>query len=500
MTVAEDDNLGRKATSSIGWVVAERWSSRLVTLAVFAVLARLLDPSEFGLISLATAFMAILQVFVDSGFSKALIQKKTLAPADASTAFWTSLGIAVALYAALALSAGGIAQLFGEPQLAPVLRVLGLALPITALSQTPAALLEREFHFKALSIRQSIGTFAGAVVAVPLALLGAGVWSLVALTLSSAVTATIALWASSHWRPRFEFSPASLRGLWSVGVSVLGIELLDAVQSNIDKILIGAFFSADQLGFYYLAQRVGTILIDMVTSVISRISLTTFSRVQDDLPRLNRIFRQLTFVAAAVSFPIFAFVAILAPQIIPLLFGPGWEAAIPLLWILAPGWAFGTIMYFDRAVMLSTGHERAALGIAVLQSVVGIVAVFLLLPFGVVGVAFSRLSRIVLWPLRLVLLHRFIALTVWRYIGQIARCLGAIAVPGLAMALLQFSAWPDGRAPFWTFALPVAIIGGLFYGALLWATAGPDNRAVLQRAAGPIAGRILRRLRPRPAS
>lgn len=499
MTAAED-NLGRKATSSIGWVVAERWSSRLVTLAVFAVLARLLDPSDFGLISLATAFMAVLQVFVDSGFSKALIQKKTLAAADASTAFWTSLAISLVLYAALFFSAAPLAQLFGEPGLAVVLQVLGLTLPITAISQTPAALLEREFSFKALSIRQSIGTFAGAAVAVPLALAGAGVWALVALSLSSAVAATIALWASSHWRPRFEYSIASLRGLWTVGVSVLGIELLDAIQSNIDKILIGAFFSADELGFYYLAQRVGTILIDMVTSVISRISLTTFSRVQDDLPRLNRIFRQLTFVAAAVSFPIFAFVAILAPQIIPLLFGPGWEAAIPLLWILAPGWAFGTIMYFDRAVMLSTGHARSALGLAVLQSVVGIVAVFLLLPFGVVGVAFSRLSRILLWPLRLFLLHRYIALTVWRYLGQIARCVVAIAVPGAAMALLQFSPWADGRAPFWSFALPVAVLGGAVYAGLLWLVAGHENRAVLQRSAAPILGRVLRRRRPRPAS
>ncbi|MEV8370930.1 lipopolysaccharide biosynthesis protein [Microbacterium sp. NPDC064584] len=494
-----DDNLGRKATRSIGWVVAERWTSRLVTLAVFAVLARLLDPSDFGVISLATAFMAVLQVFVDSGFSKALIQKKTLDEADASTAFWTSLGIALVLYAGVFFSADAIAGLFTEPDLAPVLRVLAIALPISALSQTPAALLEREFHFKALSIRQSIGTFAGAAVAIPLALLGFGVWALVGLALASASASAIALWSSSPWRPRLEYSLASFRSLWTVGASVLGIELLDAIQSNIDKILIGAFFSADELGFYYLAQRVGTILIDLVTSVISRISLTTFSRVQDDLPRLNRIFRQLTFVAASVSFPIFAFVAILAPQIIPMLFGPGWEASIPLLWILAPGWAFGTIMYFDRSVMLSTGHARPALGLAVLQSVVGIVAVFLLLPFGVAGVALSRLSRILLWPLRLFLLHRYIALQVWRYLGQVARCLAAITVPGVAMALLQFSSWADARASFWTFALPVAVLGGAVYAGTLWLIAGSENRSVLRRAADPVLGRLIRR-RPRPAT
>ncbi|WP_074400980.1 lipopolysaccharide biosynthesis protein [Agromyces aureus] len=484
------DGLGRKASQSIGWVLAERWSSRLITLAVFATLARLLEPSEFGLISLATSIIAVLQVFVDSGFSKALIQRRELSPKDASTAFWTSIAIALSVYGLLALTAVPVASALGEPELAPVLYVMGLVLPIGALSGTPAALLEREFRFKSLSIRQSAGTFAGAMVAIPVAVLGGGVWALALQSLAAAIAAVVTLWAASEWRPRFEFSISSLRGLWKVGSSVLGIELLDAIQSNIDKILIGVFFTSSDLGYYYLAQRIGTILIELVTSVIARISLTTFSRVQDDLPRLNRIFRQLTFAAAAVSFPFFAFVAVLGPQLVPLLFGPGWEAAVPLMWILAPGWAFGTIMYFDRPVMLSTGHARAALGLAVLQAGLGIVAVFLLLPLGIVGVALSRLSRVLTWPLRLVLLHRYIGLRVWSYLGQVARCGVAIAPPIVAIVLLQTTTWANVAGAAWVFALPVALVGGAVYAALLWLIAGAENRDVLRRAAAPAAGYV----------
>lgn len=493
-----DEGLGRRATRSIGWIVAERWSSRLLMLGVFAVLTRLLPPDAFGLISLASAFMAIMQVFVDSGFSKALIQRDRIEAVDASTAFWTSLGMSAVLSLLVVLAAPALADAFDEPGLADVLPVLALALPITALSQTPAALLERELGFKTLSIRQSIGTIAGAAVALPVALLGGGVWALVAQSLGTAAVAVVVLWTSTTWRPRFEYSFASLRGLWTVGVSVLGMELLDAVQANVDKIVVGAFFSATELGYYYVAQRLGTILVELVTSVIARVSLTTFSKVQDDLPRLNRIFRQMTFAASAVSFPIFFLVAALADQVVPFVFGGGWEQAVPILWVLAPGWALGTAMYFDRSVMVATGHAQTAFWLALAQSVASIALVFALVPLGLLGVALSRWARVVLWPVRLWLLRRYIDLPVWRYVGQVARCLVAVIPVAGAVMLLQPTPWAQSDGAFWTFAVPAAVVGGAVYVVLLLPIAGDENRRALAAAAAPIA-RALARRRPRTA-
>lgn len=488
-----DDGLRRKATRSIGWVVIERWSSRIISLAVLAVLTRLIGPDDFGVISLATVFVAVLQVFVDSGFSKALIQKKELGPKDASTAFWTSLTSSIVLAAALVAAAPWLSALLGEPTLAPVLQVLAAGLPISALSRTPAALLERDFGFKALSIRQVIGAFAGAVVAVPMALFGFGVWALVAQILGTSLVAVITLWASTPWRPRWEFSWQSFRSLWAVGVTVLGIELLDAVQANIDKLVIGAFFTTNELGVYYLAQRIGTILVELVTTVISRVSFTTFSRVQDDPERLNRIFRQLTFAASAVSIPIFGLVALLSPQIVPFVFGPNWEDSIPILWVLAPGWALAAVMYFDRTVLLATGHAKTALSLALFQNVVGIGLVFALVPFGVLGVAFSRLARIVTWPVRLAILRRVASIDVWAYLLQMFRCLAAIALPLVAVGLLQTTPWAAAPAPFWTFAAPLAVAGMAFYAAALWLLAGEENRAVLRSMIGEATAKLRRR-------
>lgn len=493
------DDLRRRATRSIGWVVAERWGSKFLALGVLIVLTRLLDPSDFGLVALATSVISILAVLVDSGLTTALIQKRQLDPKDASTAFWASLGTAVALAIALVLLAPLLATAFNEPQLAPVLQVLSLVLPISALSRIPAGLLEREFDFKSLSVRQLIGSVGGAATSIPLALMGFGVWALVAQTVAGAAVGTIALWASTSWRPRFEFSFSSLRTLWRTGVSVLGIELLDAVQGNIDKIVVGLFFSAEELGIYYLAQRLGTILVEMVTSVISRISLTTFSRVQDDLPRVNRIYRRLTFAAAAISFPIFGLVAVLSPQIVPAVFGPSWDASIPLIWILAPGWAVASLMYFDRGVLLGTGHAGVAFGLAVFQNIVGIALVFAFVPLGIYGIALSRLARIFTWPVRLWILKRLINLAIGKYLLEALRCVAAIAVPLTVIACLQLTPWASTPLAFWTFALPLAIVTLPIYFGTLWLVAGTENRNQIAPVMSAVRQRIRRKRPPRDA-
>ncbi|MDF2994133.1 MAG: hypothetical protein K0S37_4647 [Microbacterium sp.] len=484
------DGLREKVTRSIGWVVLERWGSRFLQLAVFALLARLIDPSLFGIIALATAVLAILQVVIDSGFSKALIQLKELDEKDASTAFWTSIAISVVLYAALFFSAPLIAGWFGEPALAQVLLVLGLSLPIAALSQTPTAMLERSLNFRVLSLRQLVAATAGAIVAVPLALLGTGVWALVAQTLTTLSVACVILWLASSWRPKFVYSWQSLKRLWPIGASIMATELLDAVQNNIDKVVIGIFFSADILGYYYLAQRLGTILMELVTTVMARVSLTTFSRVQDDLPRFNRIFRQMTFAAGLIGVPVFGLTALLAPQIVPALFGPGWEESIPILWGLAAGWSLAAVMYFDRAVLLARRKAAVAFWVAAAQNAVGVILVFALLPLGITGVVISRWARVFVWPVRLWAMKRAIGLPVGRYVLQVAKTIAAFVPVGIGVALLQFTPWAQAPLPLFTFVIPVSAISLVVYGALAWWMAGKENRAVL----APILGGVLKRL------
>ena len=485
-----DDGLRRKATQSIGWIVFERWTSRLLGLVVIAVLTRLLAPEDFGLVAMATVVTAILQVFVEAGFVTVLVQKRDLSPKDSSTAFWTSLGLSVVLYSALFFSAPLIAELFGESELTNVLRVMGLGLPISSLAQVPAALLERSFGFRSLAIRQVIGALCGTAVALPVAFTGGGVWALVAQTLVTSTASVVVLWSATRWRPKLEYSIASLKSMGSMGARVMGIGLLDALQQNIDKLIVGAFFSAQDLGYYYLAQRIGTILIELVTTVMSRVTLTTFSRVQDDLPRLNRIFLQMTFASSAIGVPIFGLVAVLAAQIVPFAFGPGWDETVPLMWILAGGWAFGAVMYFDRNAFLAIGKANVALWVAALQNIVGVALVFAFIPFGVFGVAFSRWSRIATWPVRIWALRRLIGLPVWKYLAQVFRCVLAMAPVVIAIAFLQETEWAKSSHAIWSFALPLAIGGIGVYGLLIWVVAGQENQLVLRKIGADVRARL----------
>lgn len=486
----EPRNLRRDVARSIGWVIAERWGSRLLQLLVFALLTRLIAPEDFGLISLATAVIAVLRVVVDSGFAKSLIQLKTLQPKDASTAFWTSMALALVIYAALYLSAPLIARALDAPDLVDVLRVLGLSLPLGAMSQTPAAILEREFAFKILSVRQLVAATVGALAAIPVALLGGGVWALVTQTMALAVVSVVVLWATTTWRPRFEYSLESLRRIWPVGLSIMATDLLDAVQGNIDKIVIGIVFDAEVLGYYYVAQRLGTLLMELVTTVISRVSLTTFSRVQDDLPRLNRIFRQMTFAASVIGVPAFALTALFAPQLVPFVFGAGWEPSIPILWGLAAGWALAAVMYFDRTVLLARGQAKSAFWLSALQNVVGVVLLFALLPLGIVGVVISRWARVFVWPVRLWVMKRAIGLRVGRYLWEIGRVIVAMAPAGLLVGLLQTTAWAQGEWAMLTFTLPMAIVAAGVYIALVWLLAGEENRAALRPTIAAVGSRL----------
>lgn len=468
------------------WVVLEQWSTKVVSLLMFALMTRILGAEAIGLVTLATAFVTVLRSFVDSGFSKSLIQKKLLGERDADTAFWTSLTMAVVLYAVLIWTSPWIADLMDAPDLGPVLIGLGAMLPLSALSRIPSALMTREFAFKSLSLRTVASTVVGALVALPMALLGFGVWALVAQTVVGALVGVIVLWTATPWRPRFTFSWDSFRSLWRTGISLLGIDLLDTLQGQIDKFIVGGFFSVTDLGIYALATRIGLLLQELITTVISRLSMPTFSRIQDDLPRVYRVFRQLSFTAATVSFPVFAMVAVLGDQIIPAVFGPGWEASVPLVWIMAGGWAFASVASFDRGALVGTGHAGAAFWLAFAQNLMSTALVFAFIPFGLMGIAFSRFARLGTWPIRLFVMYRCIKLPVWGYVWQVVRCALATAPAVVGIALLQNTAWAQSDHAFWTFALPMGALGFIVTVGLNLLMADRESREPLQRQVGNV--------------
>jgi O-antigen/teichoic acid export membrane protein len=285
------------------------------------------------------------------------------------------------------------------------------------------------------------------------------VWALVAQTLVAAVAGLITLWLATTWRPRLQFSRASLRTLWAIGGSIMGMELIGLVNSQADRLLIGAFLSAEALGYYYLGMRVVSIMVELFSSVFSGVALTTFSRLQSDRPRMLAWFYKLTSLSSSFAIPFFALAAITAPVVIPLVFGPQWEGSVTIFRILCFLGALNAVAYFDRSALLAVGRAKSALLLTLGQSVLGVVLVVIALPAGVVAVAVAvALRQYLYWPVRLITLKRNVGVHPGKYWAQwfrpflvsvvvIAVSLGISALlPGLINAPIPFLAVHTGWA------------------------------------------------------
>jgi O-antigen/teichoic acid export membrane protein len=442
--MADGREIKRAAVRSVFWVSVDKWGTRLLSLAMFSMLGRLLGPADFGLVALAAVFTTILSVFVDSGFSQVLVQRATVSSVQISTAFWTSNALALLMYAALAAVAHPLSVLYGEPSLDGVLYVLGLQLPITALASTPGALLVREFAFKTLAIRQLSGVTVGLVAGGIAAYQGLGVWSLAIQTVGGSAVSCVVLWTASGWRPTFEYSVDVLKEMWEFGISVLGTEAMLLVNGQADKLLVGSLLGPTSLGYYYVGGRIVSLVSDSLTVVIARVSLTTFSRLQEDRPRMMRAFTTATFVSACVALPVFGVLAVVAPILVPLLFGAQWDSAVPIMQLLVPSAALVSILYFDKNVLLAQGFAKDTFWLTVWNVVLGLVLLLAAAPWGAVGIAASRsIRQFAFWPVRLILLRRRLGLRPAAYLRQFLQPLVAATASTLVAAVVVREVGPD---------------------------------------------------------
>lgn len=490
--VAPPDGLRAKAVGSVGWVALGSWGARVSSLIVFMVLGRLLHPEDFGLLALAAVFVAALTVLIESGFSRALVQRRTLEAVHTSTAFWTSLGSSVLLAGGLCAAAPLLEWSLGIEGLAPVLMALSASLPLSALTAVPSALLERHFRFRLLTVRRLVSTLSGAVLGVALAVAGAGVWALVAQTLGTSVVGVLVLWGTTSWRPSRRWSRAAFTELWQFARSSLGIDLLLLVNAQADKLIVGAVAGPTVLGYYYIGSRTLQLLSEMLTGVIGQLSLTTFARLQDDMPRLRRALGSATFVSACIAFPVFGFAAALADTTIPFLFGDQWDRSVVIMQVLAPSYALLAITYFDKSTFLAVGKPGVALRLTFWQTAVGLALAAVAVPIGIVALAWSHtLRQYAFWPLRLLLLHRHVGLDTRDYTARLVAPLVATAIPTLLVVWLQASSLRVQDPLLATFALGTAC--AVVFVLLLGLLGGARLAEAVVTSLGPMrAERVLR--------
>ncbi len=355
-------NLRSQAISGVKWSGVSMGVVTALQFAALAVLAHLLSPSDFGLMGMIMVVIGFAQLFADMGISNAIIYRQDTTIKELSSLYWLNILAGIVVFITVCVACPLITVFYNEPRLSNLIYLSSLIFLITPLGQQFQILLQKELKFDQLAKIQIIGSFANSVVAITLAILGMGVFSLIWGQLAGTSLRVLLLfcWGWKNWRPRFHFSRRDLKGYISFGLYQMGEKTVNYFNSNLDYLLIGSLLGAEALGYYTLAYNLIIRPSSMINPIITRVAFPVFSKLQKDLQKLKDGYLKVLQFLSVVNFPIMIGMAVVAPIAIPLIFGEKWIPSIILIQILSVVGLLRAIGNPAGALLLARG--RADLG------------------------------------------------------------------------------------------------------------------------------------------
>jgi len=348
---------------------------------VSIILARLLLPEEFGLVGMLAIFTAIAQVFIVSGMSSALIQKKNANTTDFSTVFYYNIAIAILFYFILFFSAKHIAAFYEEPKLIKLTKYIALVFIINAFGTVQATILRKALNFKKLNIISVISVVFAGTIAIVMAFNGFGVYAIVGQSIAFATLSTILYWIFSDWKPKLVFSKNSFKSLFGFGSKLLLSALLDQIYNNLSTLIIGKAFSAVQLGYFSRAKATRDIPIQNTTGILNNLIFPIFAKSKNDEDLVRHHLKFIGLISF-VTFPLMVGLAIVAEPLTVLLFSDKWLPSVPILQILCiagPAYPLSVVLV---STILAKGKSGLFLKLDIYKKIVGLTAMFIGLFFG----------------------------------------------------------------------------------------------------------------------
>ena len=359
------------------WSFGERITAQLVSTIVTIVLARLLDPTHYGIISIVTVFISFCNVFVTSGMGSAIVQKKEVDDEDYNTAFFISLSIAVILYVVLFFAAPFIADFYEMKELKRVLRIMALRLPLASINSIQQAHVQRAMQFKRFFIATLFGTVLSGVVGIGCAVKGLGVWALVAQYLTNTTVDTIVLFFVEKWIPKFQFSAKKANAIFSFGWKVLATDLVYTAEEDIRSLIVGKVFGSADLAYYDQGKKYPSILVNNLNSAINKVMLPAYSRSQDDLVNLKKMLRKSIAVGIFVLAPVLIGFAAVSDSFISVVLTEKWMFCSPYIKIFCFIYLTRPLETACHQALLAIGRSDIVLRIMIAINVVALVAVFI---------------------------------------------------------------------------------------------------------------------------
>lgn len=395
-----EQSLKDKTVKGVVWSSVERFSVQGVQFLVMLVIARLLDPKDFGLVGMLAIFLAVAQSLIDSGFSQALIRKQNRTEVDNSTVFYFNIIVSAILYLILYAIAPWVAGFYNEPQLCSLMRVLCLIIIINSFAVVQRALYTASINFKTQAKASFIAAIISGVVGVWLAYNGYGVWTLVWQQLLNAGVNTLLLWVYSNWYPRWQYSWKSFRQLFSFGSKLLVSGLIDTLFTNVYLLVIGKIFSASSLGFYTQADRFTKFPSSNITGILQRVTYPVLCSLQDDDNRLREDYRKLLRLSAFIIFPMMCLLAGIAYPLVDLLLGEKWRFAATLIIPLSFTMMWYPIHAINLNLLQVKGRSDLFLRLEIIKKIIGVSVLVLSIPLGLlfmcyVGIVTSIICLII---------------------------------------------------------------------------------------------------------
>lgn len=419
-----------KVFSNFIWRFAERCGAQLVTFIVSIVLARILTPSDYGTIALVTVFTTILQVFIDSGLSTALIQKKDADDLDFSSVFYFNFVICIILYLIMFVSAPFIADFYKDSSLVSIVRVISLTLIISGVKGVQQSYVSRHMLFKRFFFSTLGGTIFSAVLGIIMAYAGFGVWAIVFQQLSNNAIDTLILWITVKWRPIKKFSWSRLKNLLSFGWKMLASSLLDTVYNNLRNMIIGKLYTSADLAFYNQGDRFPKLIVTNINTSIDSVLLPTMSNEQDNHVRVKDMTRRAIKISTYIMAPLMIGLAFCAKPIVQIVLTDKWLPCVPYLQTFCISYLFWPIHTANLNAIKAMGRSDLFLKLEVIKKFIGMILLLITMNISVMAMAYSLLisgliSQVInSWPNRYLLKYS--------YIDQIKDIL-----PNIVMALIM---------------------------------------------------------------
>lgn len=380
-------NIKTKIISSLFWKFMERGGTQGIQFVVQIILARLLSPEEYGIIAIVAVFIQLANVFVQSGFNTALIQKKDADEIDFSSVLYLSLGVAAILYCIIFITAPLISNFYNNSALTKVFRVLSLTLFIGAFNSIQNAYISRNMLFKKLFVSSLGAVTISGIVGIIAAYCGFSVWALVLQQLTNQFTISVILWFTVRWRPRKFFSVTRVKSLFAYGSKLLASSLLDTLYNNLKPLIIGKMYTPNMLGYYNRGDLFPHVIVTNINGSIQSVMLPALSAHQENKTRVRQMVRRSIKTNSFLIFPMMMGLAAVAEPMIKIVLTDKWLPAVPFLRICCFTYALWPIHTANLQAINALGRSDIFLKLEIIKKIQGLIVLIITVPYGVYAIA-----------------------------------------------------------------------------------------------------------------